>query len=58
MTGETVQTEYAESRTDPGAQVAARMSSQGDEAAEAQAKAAEITRFVPASENWAERRGR
>jgi N,N'-diacetylchitobiose transport system substrate-binding protein len=27
---------------------------QGDEAAQAQAKAAEVTRFVPSSENWAE----
>ena len=53
MTGEAVQTGYAENGLIP-VRKSLLDAIEGDEAAEAQAKAAEITRFVPASENWAQ----
>jgi ABC-type glycerol-3-phosphate transport system substrate-binding protein len=53
MTSEAVQTGYAENGLIPVRKSLLDVI-EGDEAAEAQAAAAEITRFVPASENWAQ----
>ena len=53
VTGEAVQTAYAENGLIP-VRKSLLGTIDGDEAVEAQAKAAEITRFVPASENWAQ----
>ena len=47
------QKQFADQRHDPGAQVAARRQSAAARRAVAQAKAAENSRFVPTSENWA-----
>ena len=47
------QKQFADAGHDPGAQVAARPASAAARRATAQAKAAENSRFVPSSENWA-----
>jgi N,N'-diacetylchitobiose transport system substrate-binding protein len=56
LTGETYQTEFAEIGLIP-VRKSLLGEVQGDEAAQAQAEAAEITRFVPSSENWADVEG-
>ena len=56
LTSETYQTEYAEIGLIP-VRKSLLGEVEGDEAAEAQAQAAEVTRFVPSSENWADVEG-
>jgi N,N'-diacetylchitobiose transport system substrate-binding protein len=56
LTSETYQTEFAEIGLIP-VRKSLLGEVQGDEAAQAQAQAAEVTRFVPSSENWADVEG-
>jgi N,N'-diacetylchitobiose transport system substrate-binding protein len=56
LTGETYQTEFAEIGLIP-VRKSLLGQVQGDEAAQAQAQAAEVTRFVPSSEYWADVEG-
>jgi N,N'-diacetylchitobiose transport system substrate-binding protein len=56
LTGETYQAEFAEIGLIP-VRKSLLGDVQGDEAAQAQAQAAEVTRFVPSSENWADVEG-
>ncbi len=56
LTGETYQTEFAEIGLIP-VRKSLLGEVQGDEAAQAQAEAAEVTRFVPSSEYWADVEG-
>ena len=56
LTSETYQTEFAEIGLIP-VRKSLLGEVQGDEAAQAQAEAAEVTRFVPSSENWADVEG-
>jgi N,N'-diacetylchitobiose transport system substrate-binding protein len=53
LTSEEFQTEFAENGLIP-VRKSLLGEVQGDEAAQAQAEAAQLTRFVPSSENWAE----
>ena len=53
LTGEEYQSEFAEIGLIP-VRKSLLGEVQGDEAAQAQAQAAEVTRFVPSSEYWAE----
>lgn len=53
LTGETYQSEFAEIGLIP-VRKSLLGEVQGDAAAQAQAEAAEVTRFVPSSENWAD----
>jgi N,N'-diacetylchitobiose transport system substrate-binding protein len=56
LTSEAYQTEFAEIGLIP-VRKSLLGEVQGDEAAQAQAEAAEVTRFVPSSENWADVEG-